>query len=506
MSYTDIFGGAVVSPSYVNYASFNLTALNSPLTLVWPLQFENSTNVVAQIIDLTSDAGGRIVVMPDATLVSVGQSVLFTNRGANTITINAADNATLLASLASGDATYIYLTDNTTTNGTWNAVPWGTGTTAVISVGAVSTSNNLIITGSPITNVGTFTFSLSGNLDPIAGLTGTGYLARTGTNTWALRTYAGTVNQITISNPGGVAGTSTFALATNVSGINSLTAGNIQIGVNGTNRITTSNSGTLLIDEDLGIENQKGLLFFDGTDIGFVELKAPATVIANQTYTLPTDYPAFTGYVLSSTTAGATSWIANGSTPSNIVHEGSITNQISNPQFTDILFNNNFSYSISYTGSETTTVTIAPNWDLILVHTGAGSVTVSRTAIAGNANYISNPPYTLNVVPGVNLTSITLRQRLSNNPDIWSPITTGSAGYIYGSVVCSNNNTILMRYAPSSGTGQTIFTATNSSGVYAQLNGTVQLIQGDNTDTSTSGYVDILISLSTSISTNINLI
>jgi hypothetical protein len=51
------------------------------------------------------------------------------------------------------------------------------------------------------------------DLVAIEALSGTGIPARTASQTWALRTLSGTTNEITVTNPDGVAGPPTFALA-----------------------------------------------------------------------------------------------------------------------------------------------------------------------------------------------------------------------------------------------------------------------------------------------------
>ncbi len=290
-SYTDIFGGAVVSPSYLNYSSFALTALNSPLTLVWPLQFENGTNVVSQIIDVTSDAT-RSMIMPDCTLVSVGQSVLFANVGGNTVNIYLHDGVTLLAALTTGTATYCYLIDNSTSNGTWRQTPWSQGAVSVVSVAAVSNSNNLVIGGSPITNAGTFTFTFANDLLALSSFgTGTGIPARTAANTWSLRTLTGTANQVTIANGAGIAGNPTFALASAVSGINSLTASNVRIGVTGTNVIDTADGNPLIVQDTLSIKPlaaaAQAIRWYEDDGTNYLAFKAPAAVAANVTWSLP---------------------------------------------------------------------------------------------------------------------------------------------------------------------------------------------------------------------------
>ena len=67
--------------------------------------------------------------MPSAQQVSVGQSVLIRNIGSNAFTVTDNSGNTII-SIASGIADYIYLTDNTTTNGIWSTVTFGAGTSS----------------------------------------------------------------------------------------------------------------------------------------------------------------------------------------------------------------------------------------------------------------------------------------------------------------------------------------------------------------------------------------
>ncbi len=211
-SYTNVFGGSLVTPAYLSYISYSLTALNSPLEMSWPTQFVDSANNVAAIIDLTSDGVGRSLTMPPATLVSNGTSVLFVNKGANTITINANDGVTLITTIDSGNAIYIYLTSNATANGIYSVIPFGGGVVAVVSVGAQSNNDNLTIGGSPVTGVGTFTFNFAKDILALTQFgVGTGFAARTAADTWALRSLTGTLNQISITNGAGVVGNPVFS-------------------------------------------------------------------------------------------------------------------------------------------------------------------------------------------------------------------------------------------------------------------------------------------------------
>jgi hypothetical protein len=67
--------------------------------------------------------------MPSAQQVSTGQSVLIRNIGANAFTVTDFSGNTIV-SIASGIAEYIYVTDNTTDDGTWEAFTFGAGTSA----------------------------------------------------------------------------------------------------------------------------------------------------------------------------------------------------------------------------------------------------------------------------------------------------------------------------------------------------------------------------------------
>ena len=68
-------------------------------------------------------------MLPSALQVSTGQSVLIQNVGANTFTVTDIFGNTIV-SVASGVAEYIFLTDNSTSGGTWSTVTFGAGTSA----------------------------------------------------------------------------------------------------------------------------------------------------------------------------------------------------------------------------------------------------------------------------------------------------------------------------------------------------------------------------------------
>jgi hypothetical protein len=125
-SFTNTFGGTVVYPADVSYRAVALTA---NVTLTWPTELATNTNVVASIMDVTPSGAGLTIRMPDATQASVGQTALFFNVGASSFTV--ADNSgNTIQTITAGQAWQIYLTDNTTLNGTWRPIQYGAGTSS----------------------------------------------------------------------------------------------------------------------------------------------------------------------------------------------------------------------------------------------------------------------------------------------------------------------------------------------------------------------------------------
>lgn len=196
-------------------------------------------------------------------------------------------------------------------------------------------------------------------------------------------------------------------------------------------------------------------------------------------------------------------WPFSAITTSSSSATGLFTNQITNPQFVDINFISPLTITATVAG--TLSVSIAPSWILNLTTSGAGSVTVTRNSIAGTAAYPFNPPYTLTITPGANVTSLTLSQNLANNPDIWSPQTGVAAnGWVATSLLLANASSATVSYIPSVGSAQILLVANNTGGVYQEFNSTIQLTTPGNTDASTVGYVNIIITLPTATTTTLS--
>lgn len=140
--YTDVFGGANIYPSEISYSSLTLTV---DVTLSWPEETSTSVNLATKIMDISAAAAGRSIYLPDANKTGTGNTILFNNIGAETITIRNA-GGTQVVTVAAGTLWQVYLTNNSTANGTWRSLQYGA---------SISQANASSLAGTGIVAVGT---------------------------------------------------------------------------------------------------------------------------------------------------------------------------------------------------------------------------------------------------------------------------------------------------------------------------------------------------------------
>lgn len=124
--YNDVFGGANIYPSEISYSSYSLTA---SIALSWPEETSASDNLATRIIDLTTLLDNMVVTLPAANGTGTGETILFNNTGAKSITISDFDGTQVL-SLAAGSVWQVYLTSNSTEAGVWTALQYGASATS----------------------------------------------------------------------------------------------------------------------------------------------------------------------------------------------------------------------------------------------------------------------------------------------------------------------------------------------------------------------------------------
>lgn len=128
MSYTNIFGGNTIYPSDVSYLAL---ALDADTALEWPLENSGALPPAARIIDVTPDAAGWAVTLPDATLTGAGQVILFNNLSGSDSFLVKDYAGNTLATVGFGEQWELYLAATTTAAGTWRVFRFGASTAGV---------------------------------------------------------------------------------------------------------------------------------------------------------------------------------------------------------------------------------------------------------------------------------------------------------------------------------------------------------------------------------------
>ena len=138
-TYVSPFTGQTISPSQVGYESLTISGSSGSTTyLNWPINGTTSSNVVANIMEVTATSSGLNLALPPATQVSVGQALIIRNVGTSAqyaFTVTDNSGATIISipvapTTATCNTYYIYVTNNLTTAGTWGNIAMGIGTSA----------------------------------------------------------------------------------------------------------------------------------------------------------------------------------------------------------------------------------------------------------------------------------------------------------------------------------------------------------------------------------------
>lgn len=124
--YTSAFGLDTVNPTRKNYNALTLTA---NVSLQWPFNYSGDGYVLSAITDISASTG-LTITLPNANEVSKGEDILIRNVGSFSFDLVDAD-AVAVATLAPGDARYIFVTDNATDAGNWEVVSFGVGASSV---------------------------------------------------------------------------------------------------------------------------------------------------------------------------------------------------------------------------------------------------------------------------------------------------------------------------------------------------------------------------------------
>jgi hypothetical protein len=234
-TYVNPYTGQTISPSQVSYQSLSIPAVvgTTSTTLSWPINGTTSANVATNIIEVTATSANQNLVLPPATQVSVGQAIIIRNVGsggqysfnvvtnvANTVIVN----IPISASGSNSNTYYIYLTNNSTQDGTWSSVAMGIGTSSAVA--GTLAGNGLIAINNTL-NENTPVSILSGNYTFLT------------TDRAKLFAWSGGAGTVTLPDPT-IAGAGWFvAVKNNGSGILTVSA----VGSGYSNVIDPSNPG-----------------------------------------------------------------------------------------------------------------------------------------------------------------------------------------------------------------------------------------------------------------------
>jgi len=159
-TYVSPFTGDVVQQTDVTYYAL---AFSTNQTLHWPATVNPPEVPAARIMDCTPSTSGLSIALPPGGQGSVGTDILFRNFGSVSFTVVdfSGDSS---VTVAAGVSKYFYLSDNSTEDGTWQNVTFGTGTSSADAAslqgaGLTTLSGKLAVTQTPVTITSTPTIT-----------------------------------------------------------------------------------------------------------------------------------------------------------------------------------------------------------------------------------------------------------------------------------------------------------------------------------------------------------
>ena len=176
-------------------------------------------------------------------------------------------------------------------------------------------------------------------------------------------------------------------------------------------------------------------------------------------------------------------YIPNNESVTPVTSSNNTDNQITNPQFATLNF------AVPLVISTTSTTEIAPGWSIVT--TGSGSLTLTQLLFAGNELIDTNPSYGLSIANS-GFSTVTLRQRFSNNGALWSNAAVAASITMKAD---ANNPTITTSLVYSGGTTPTqdILTPQITTG-WNTYRGAVAIPASTNPDVPSVAYTDFDVS------------
>lgn len=257
--------------------SYSKITLNSDIKLSWSYP-RTEGEVASDINDVISENDAYTITLPPANTTETGTSLLFNNIGSYDFTVLSNNGEPIGTVMIPGEVRLIYLTENLTAAGVWNVIPFGGGTSGIITFSAETLNNSLNITNSTITPPsGNIKFAISDSLNNLNNLTTqvqNGFLVITGNTplSFVTRKIGGGTN-INVQSGDGETNDVIINLADSLVGLSSINVGNLLISVN---TITTASG-----DQDINLATvDDGVINLNSTQIDNVgNMSIPGKII-----------------------------------------------------------------------------------------------------------------------------------------------------------------------------------------------------------------------------------
>jgi len=257
--------------------SYSKIILDSDIKLSWPYP-RTEGDIVSDINDVSSSNDAYTITLPPANTVETGTSLLFNNIGSYDFTILNNAGSPIGTIIVPGEIRQIYLIDSASSAGVWRVIPFGGGTSGIITFSAESENNALNITNSTITPPsGNMKFAVSESLNNLNNLTTqvqNGFLVITGNTplSFLTRKIGGSTN-INVQSGDGKTNDVIINLADSLVGLSSINVGNLLISVN---TITTASG-----NQDINLATvDDGVINLNSTQIDNVgNMSVPGKII-----------------------------------------------------------------------------------------------------------------------------------------------------------------------------------------------------------------------------------
>lgn len=257
--------------------SYSKIILNSDIKLSWPYP-RTEGEIASDINDVISENDAYTITLPPANTTETGTSLLFNNIGSYDFTILSNDGEPIGTVMIPGEVRQIYITENLTAGGVWGVIPFGGGTSGIITFSAETLNNSLNITNSTITPPsGNIKFAVSDSLNNLNNLTTqvqNGFLVITGNTplSYVTRKIGGGTN-INVQSGDGETNDVIISLADSLVGLSSINVGNLLISVN---TITTASG-----DQDINLATvDDGVINLNSTQIDSIgNMTIPGKII-----------------------------------------------------------------------------------------------------------------------------------------------------------------------------------------------------------------------------------